>query len=175
MSKKALLLFFSAYCLGWRCPQEELIRQSVKLGQRRGRWGERVRALALCWILRDIKLLSLPRSPLWWNGRHSSWDLSSQWIANFTGDGGMGPALWVRLTCLTSQDWKSEPLKMSYPILSFYFKHLPFHSLKENIHSLSWLWWDLDLQDSWRTTWICFWGWVFGGEGSLMVRYLLAE
>ena len=48
MSKKALLLSFSAHCLGWRYPQEELIRQSVKLGQSRGRWGERVTALALC-------------------------------------------------------------------------------------------------------------------------------
>jgi len=37
MSKKALLLSFSAHCLGWRCPQEELIHQSVKLGQSRGR------------------------------------------------------------------------------------------------------------------------------------------
>jgi len=49
----------------------------------------------------------------------------------------MGPALWVRLTYLASQGWKSEPLKISYPTLSFYSKHLPFHSLKENIHLLS--------------------------------------
>ena len=47
MSKKALLLSFSAHCLGWKCPQEELIHQSVMLGQSRGRWGERVTALAL--------------------------------------------------------------------------------------------------------------------------------
>ena len=70
-----------------------------------------------------------------WKAQLPEYHLSG--ITNFMGDGGFGPGLWVRLTCLAIQGWKSESLKISNPTLSLYSKHLLFHTLKENIHLLS--------------------------------------
>lgn len=83
----------------------------------------------VCWILGYYAAESSQKPSMWWNGRHSSWDLSSPVVQISQEMEAWSPALWVRLTCLTSQDWKSRH-KNVLQFTAFYSKHLPFHSLK---------------------------------------------